>query len=158
MAFKTRRQNRYAVLRRSGFAKFESHTLSKVPFSIPYMESIIKDRTREFKKAIQAEWTQGEWDKYITKRYKGNSWLDSKGKMTAWAMLRDYEGRYRAKFPTYDSPWQKARGQMRDFVRTFEKKMAQLPPLRPMSEATKAKMESDRKQQEDHFRHIRRSE
>jgi len=154
MAFKTRRQRRYELLRRAGFLKFEARDLSRVPLKVPYMAGIIKEHKKHYKQAIKEEWTLKAWENHYKKLYKDNDWLDSKSKLSAWSMLREYEHDYRQKHPQYDSPWQKKRKQFRDFIATLEKKLAELPPLRPMSEETRLRTEAQQAEQEKHFRNM----
>ena len=154
MAFKTRRQRRYDTLRKAGFLKFESRDLSRVPFKIPYIKPLVKARAEEYKRAVKEEWTIGRWEDLYKKRYKDNNWLDSKGRPSPWAMLRDYEHDYRVKHPNYDSPWEKRRGAMRDFIKVFEKKLAELPVRPPMSDATRLRIDAQQLEMEQHFRDI----
>ena len=154
MAFKTRRQARYDTLRKAGFLKFEARDLSRVPFNIPYMRPLIKQRADQYNKAVDDEWTIGQWEKAINKRYHDNQWLDSKGKPSAWALLRDFEHKYRAKYPQYDSPWQKRKSRMRNFIKFTEKKIAQLPQRPPMSEETRLRLEQQQHEMEEQFKYI----
>ena len=155
MAFKTRRQRRYEILRKAGFMRSEARDLSRVPLKVPYMKPLIDARAKEYKKAVKEEWTIGQWEDTLKKQYKSSGWLNSKGKSSAWAMLRDYEHAYRAKHPNYDSPWQKRRGQMRDFIKVFEKKLAELPKRPPMTEATRLRIEAQQQEMEQHFKEIK---
>lgn len=156
MAFKTRRQNRYAKLRKAGFLKFEARDLSKIPLKVPYMLPLMRQRFKDYKKAVKADWTISQWEKYIQQDYKQHKWLDSHGKYSPWAMLRDAEEGYRTKHPNYASPWQKKRGQMRDFIRTFEKEVAKLPVKRPITPDMKARMDRQQQEMNDAFKHIKK--
>ena len=155
MAFKTRRQKRYESLRKTGFAKFEAQALSKVPFAVPYMKDLIKSRLKEYKVAFKENWTLKRWEGTIKDKYQEGKWLDSKGRLSAWSMLRDYESQYRAKHPQYDSPWKKKRKDFRDFISTFEKKIADLPPPEAWSQATWDRDTAQRQEREEHFKRMR---
>ena len=117
MAFRTRRQNRYIKLRGLGFHPYEARPLSKVPFKIaPYMKEMFYDRQKMVKevnaamKGASKTAITRELEARVRKFYGDNRWLTA-GKRKIyydpWKMLRDYESRWREKFPGYVSPWEK---------------------------------------------------
>ena len=125
MAFRTRRQHRYLVLRDAGFLPFEARALSKVPTRIcPYMRHLIADRKAMFLDAKQTHATNKQYENRIKALYNTNKWL-SAGKLRIqadpWKMLRDYEDRWRAKQPEYTSPWQKRWRDWKDFQAKTER-------------------------------------
>ena len=123
MAFRTRRQNRYLKLRNAGFLPGEARPLSRVPFKrAPYTKEMFADRQKMVQKVVaDMKGASGtaiakELERRVKKLYDTNRWTTA-GKRRiyrdAWKMLRDYEDRWRDKFPQYTSPWQPRR---RDFV------------------------------------------
>ena len=106
-----------------GFMPGEARPLSRVPFKIaPYTKEMFRDRQKMVKK-VNADMKGAsktaiakELEARIKKLYDTNRWT-SLGKRgiyrDPWKMLRDYEDRWRDKFPQYTSPWQPRR---RDFV------------------------------------------
>lgn len=127
---KIRRIARYEKLRKVGFLPFEAEPLSKVPFyivvwkgktagqKIPYMERVVRERrklqTNTLKAARERGLTKIEWGKAwkrkITELYNHNRWLkrNKAGQLVPdpWAMLRDFEDRFKHRTPEYESPWQ----------------------------------------------------
>lgn len=132
MAFRSRRQHRYLILRDTGFLKFEARELSKIPFNIPYMDTLIKERYKAAKDAARDKITERGWKKIITNMYfdKGFTKTDKKtGKKTpdAWQMFRDFEFKFKSKHPEYESPWEKRRKNWKDFVAKIEKTYDKYP-------------------------------
>ena len=126
---KTRRQQRYTILRKAGWLPFEARPLSRVPIrTVPYMRGMIKERQDMFHKAKDMGTTIDRWRSQIKELYIINIFvrMDWKGKKVAdpWAFLRDYEDRWRAKNPAYESPWQKRRRSWRRFMEMVEKTIA----------------------------------
>ena len=126
---KTRRQQRYTILRKAGWLPFEARPLSRVPIrTVPYMKGMIKERQDMFRKAKDMGTTIDRWRSQIKELYIINKFVrtDWKGKKVAdpWAFLRDYEDRWRAKNPSYESPWQKRRRSWRRFMEMVEKTIA----------------------------------
>ena len=126
---KTRRQQRYTILRKAGWLPFEARPLSRVPIrTVPYMKGMIKERQDMFRKAKEMGTTIDRWRSQIKELYIINKFVrtDWKGKKVAdpWAFLRDYEDRWRAKNPSYESPWQKRRRSWRRFMEMVEKTIA----------------------------------
>lgn len=128
MAFKTRRQTRYMLLRNSGFLKGEARPLSKVPLkTTPYMRSLVAERKAEYKKAVAAKMSQTAYEDKIKEKYDKNRWLTAgkvRIKRDPWKMLRDYEDRWRARNPQYTSPWEKRWKTWRGFVKKAERTIA----------------------------------
>lgn len=127
MAFKTRRQRRYRVLREAGFLPFEAQSLSRVTFQTPYFDAMIRSRYRELKTALREDISQAEWRRIIHRRYRDNGWYEvgDPRKRSPFAMLRDFEEKYRGKNPNYKSPWEKRKKSWKQFVSTVEKDLAQ---------------------------------
>ena len=126
---KTRRQQRYEILRKAGWLPFEARPLSRVPIrTVPYMKGMIKERQDMFRKAKDMGTTIDRWRSQIKELYIINKFVrtDWKGKKVAdpWAFLRDYEDRWRAKNPSYESPWEKRRRSWRRFMEMVEKTIA----------------------------------
>lgn len=154
--FKTRRQNRYEVLRKTGFLKGEAQTLSQIPFKTPYMKPLVDNRRRDFRNAISRRMTRTQYEKGIRERYDKNGWFDSKGNRSVWAMLREYEHAYVEKHPEWESPWEKRQRKRRDYIKTLEKELAHLPRKPPMTEATKRMLEKQQAEAARHFEYIRK--
>lgn len=135
MAFKTRRQRRYDILRKSGFLPFEARTMSRVPFRVPYMDVMIKERFKGFDEALAKGVSRTGWEKIIKNFYIGNNWRKrtrlGRMKYDPWQMLRDFESKFRAKHPEYESPWEKRRRSWRDFVNKLEKTYQKYPKGMP---------------------------
>ena len=126
---KTRRQQRYTILRKAGFLPFEARPLSRVPIrTVPYMKGLIRERQDMFRRAQGDNITIDRWRSQIKELYIIDKFLsiDRKGKKVAdpWAFLRDYEDRWRAKNPSYESPWEKRRRSWRRFMEMIEKTIA----------------------------------
>lgn len=155
MPLKTRRQRRYEVLKNMGFRPFEARQLSKIPFNVPYMDVLMKERFNLYKQAIEEEWSKKDWRDFITGLYKRENWFEVRHpkRYSAFAMLREFEHRYRAKHPEYESPWKKRKRAMKDFLETTKKELAELPP---MSATTKRRMKKQQEEADEHFRRIRR--
>jgi len=49
-----------------------------------------------------------------------------------WAMLRDFEDKYRAKHPQYKSPWEKRRKAWKSFVAKLERTYERYPRKMPV--------------------------
>lgn len=134
--------------------KNEAFQLSKVPFSVPYMKPMVEDRLKDYRKALAQRITRSQYEKIIRDTYDKMGWIDSKGNYSPWSMLRDYQDRYRDKHPSYDSPWEKQRKSMKDFVKTLEKQLAKLPERAPMTEATRRNIAKQQAEAAEHFKHI----
>ena len=82
MAYKPRRQKRYESLRDAGFVKFEARSLSFLPFKLPYMQPMIRQRNAEYVKAIRQAKRRGLsenefskwWTTHIKRRYIALGW------------------------------------------------------------------------------------
>lgn len=132
MKFKTIRQKRYDVLCFTGFTGFEARTLSRVPFRVPYILPLIKEREAEYtraakrakrqdlsKTAFEKKWLNFIKRRYIMKgwRYRGEPW----GATVTFRMVKDKEFDYKRKHPEYESPWEKRRKQFKDFLAKIER-------------------------------------
>jgi len=129
MKFKTRRQARYSHLRLHGILPFEARPWSKVNWKVcPYLVELFEERKSKAKKAEAQGVTPRQWEEYIRGLYRKNGWLkrDRLGRIIAdpWKMFRDYEDRYKQKYPQYESPWQPRGRQWKDFLRKIERTRA----------------------------------
>ena len=127
MALKTRRHNRYQALRNAGFLPFEARPLSRVPSTVPYFRQLVADRLNDVRVAKKAGVTLKQYEDKIKGQYGREGWLkrNRAGKIVAdpWKMLRAFEGRYRARQPEYESPWEKRYRNLRDFIIKIERTM-----------------------------------
>ena len=119
MAFRSKRQKRYAYLIDKGFLLFEAQAMSKVPRKVPYIPTVIASRVKLRNRAKRDNWSATRYRKYILDMYRTKGWmtLTRRGKQTysPWAMMRDAEDRYKDKHPEYKSPWLRKQKQWRDF-------------------------------------------
>lgn len=125
MAFRITRQTRYEKLRRNGFLPFEARPLSRVPRKTPYLPLMLATRASLKAKARREGWSQRRYETHIKEQYRKKGWrkLNRIGKQVddPWQMLRDYEDRYKSKYPEYNSPWIKKQKKFRDFTSKFDK-------------------------------------
>jgi len=129
MAFRTRREARYLKLRQHGFLRFEARPLSKVPTRVcPYLRAMMKERLKQMRDSQKMGRTLRQYEDSIKELYRTNKWLKKNrvGKIVAdpWRMFRDYEDKYKAKFPQYSSPhekrwkdWRQALGKIERTIR-----------------------------------------
>lgn len=128
MAFKTRRQSRYLLLRSAGLLPYEARPLSKVPLkSTPYMRALVKERQGEYRQAAKAKVGLRGYEAQIKDKYDKAGWLTAgkwRIRRDPWKMLRDYEDKWRAKNPQYTSPWEKRWRDWKGFVDKAERTIA----------------------------------
>jgi hypothetical protein len=133
----TRRQKVYNALKNVGFLPFEARDITRVsritpsgkrikvrpiPLSVPYVKEMIRERAKEHRAAKAAGVTDTEWIKRIRDRYDENDWYNREGNRSLWPMIREYEDRYRAKHPQYESPGEKRkRKTTRDFIDRWDR-------------------------------------
>lgn len=133
--YRTRRQGRYSKLRDSGFTAREAQVLSNMPLNVPYMRKLVTERRQELRKAVKSGLTVKKFQDNIKNFYVANKFLkDAKiskktgkvirARIDPWAMLRDYEDKFKAKTPQYDSPWQKKQKGFRDYMSKVERTIA----------------------------------
>lgn len=132
---KTRRGQRYTILRNAGYCKFEAQPISRVPIkTVPYMKGFIREREDLLRSALQRKTTLRQFEAQIRELYIVNGFTkrNKLGKVVAdpWAMLHDFEDRYRAKNPSYESPWEKRRRAWGDFMAKIERSIAMQNRLR----------------------------
>ena len=148
MAFRTRRQHRYEVLRKIFCLKFEAFAWSKVPFYVPYMNELMKGRFKSFDKAMKEGKSREEFSKEIKKEYRDRGYLKRNRLGQAvgdpWAYLRDFEHKYRSKHPEYESPWLPRQRRFRDFMKKIEGTIKKYPKGR----AYTSKAEASRRMRE----------
>ena len=154
--FRTRRQARYELLRKCGFLRIEASDLSKVPLRIPYMDKLIKQRYEDYKQAFRDKWTQAKWDSEIKKKYREKNWItDKRSIYDSWAMLRNFEHAYRNQHPEYESPWEKRRRSMKDFIQQVDQTVVRLPGKKPLDEATRQRLLDQQEAIDEQFKYIR---
>jgi len=136
MAFKTRRQHRYEILRLAGFLPFEARELSRIPFRVPYIDMLLRERHKRYKSALDRKMSRAEYERQIKTMYFDSKWRrrTRTGRIVydTWAMLRDFEDKYRAKNPQYESPWEKRRKAWKDFVGKLERTYERYPKKMPV--------------------------
>jgi len=123
---RTRRQQRYEILRANGFLAGEAKPLSRIPIAtVPYMKPLIRERRGLLREAQRQKVTTAQYEAAIKAIYNKNDFLkrNKLGRLIPdpWAMLHDFEDRYRAKYPAYESPWEKKRRVWVDFVARIER-------------------------------------
>lgn len=89
-----------------------------LPITVPYVKELIRTRTVAFRNAKRQGIvkTRQEWDNFIIESvYVANNYLKEDGRIDFWQMLRNWEERYKEKFPEYDSPYKEKKKKMKDF-------------------------------------------
>lgn len=136
MAFRTRRQNRYQIMRAAGFLPFEARELSRVPIKTPYLDAMVKQRHKRYKDALDRKLSRAEYERQIKTMYFDSKWRSKtrtgRIKYDPWAMLRDFEHEYRYRHPEYESPWESRRKKWRDFVSKLEATYSKYPRKMPV--------------------------
>ena len=132
---KTRRGQRYEILRANGFLPGEARPLSRVPIkTVPYMKPFIRERRGLFADAMRQKVTIAQYRAAVNAIYHKNRFLkrNKVGRFVPdpWALLHDFEDRYRSKNPAYESPWEKRRRSWGDFLARIEKTIAAQNRLR----------------------------
>lgn len=112
MAFKTRREKRYNRLRANYLLPFEANPLSRVPEKVcPYIKGLMRDRYKLFLRAKALGTAKEVFARQVKELYRIKGWTkkDRLGRLRCdvWKMFREFEEKYKAKFPEYDSPWMK---------------------------------------------------
>jgi len=126
MAFRSRRQARYARLRDSGWLKFEAVTLSRIkPKYPPYYHTMIRARSVINNRAEREGWSDARYIKYIYSLYNKNKWMmpsrTGKLKPSPWALFRSYEDKYKDRDKEYTSPWLDKQKKWRGFLGKYER-------------------------------------
>jgi hypothetical protein len=102
--------------------------MSHVPPNVAYFKTMLQERRAMYKKAVAMKIGQVKWEGQIKELYKVNKWqkLNRVGKIVAdpWKMLKDFEKKYREKYPQYESPWEPRGRNFRDFQRKTDKTLA----------------------------------
>lgn len=125
MAFKTRRQARYAKMRKAGLLPFEAHAFSRVSLEdVPYMKQILAERRELLARATGDDLSQAQYEKLVKQMYIDGSFtkVGKKGDilLDPWQLLRKKEEDYIAKHPDYQSPGKKKLKIYKDFVSKWE--------------------------------------
>ena len=122
--FRTRRQTRYLGLRGAGLLPFEARPMSRVPSGVPYLKEMVQERWKAYKPLKEGKISEAEYVRRIKVKYQQNRWLrrNRAGRIVAdpWQMLRDFEDRWRAKQPIYESPWESRWKRWSDFIAKTE--------------------------------------
>lgn len=120
---KTKRMRRFKRLDSVGFVPFEARLLSKVPFTVPYMGTLIRARHIRYTWAKKKGLSERQYIKAIRQLYLANDWIkvDKAGRRRGdpWQLLRQFEDRYREKHPEYQSPGEKRRRRFRRWERDY---------------------------------------
>ena len=111
---RTRRLTRYQILRNKGLTNFEASIISTIPLNVPFIKDLILDREYDKAQAIRNGMSEGEFVSMIKQQYIMNGFFKPaiagrKAKLDVWAMIRDYEKKFKDKHPSYTSPWMKRR-------------------------------------------------
>ena len=125
----TRRERRKRSFKRVGFLGFEAEALSVYPLNlVPYIKSMIRDRRNLLRDALRHNATAAQYKAAIIEDYHKDGFLKrnkvGKAVPDVWAMVRDYEDRYKAKYPAYESPGIKKRRIWVDFMAKVERTIA----------------------------------
>lgn len=122
--FRTRRQIRYNKLIQAHLLPFEAKELARVPLTVPYMLPLMKARLERWQELTAQGMLPRQFQHLIRREYKANDWTIQKGKRLyaePWKMLRDFEDRYKAKNPDYESPYMRRRKGQKDFLEKIER-------------------------------------
>lgn len=132
----TRRGQRIRVLLKAGFLPFEAKELSMVNMAyVPWFKELVADRKKELaeyrmagKEPLPEAEFQKIWRDHVLEAYKKHGWYKPVGLgrviLDAWRLARKYEDIYKARFPAYNSPWQKRGKSMPDFLGKLENTIA----------------------------------
>lgn len=129
--FRPIRQKRYKKWLDAGFLPFEAMALSKVSDSVPYVANMRRKRKGDLTKHTKAGKSKAAWRAQIIAMYKrsGYTQTDKQGNevYSPWAMLRDYEDRYKDRHPEYTSPFLKKQKVYRQFGSKYERGIEKYP-------------------------------
>lgn len=126
--YKTLRQKRYDILRKSGFADWEAIPLSKVPKTTPYLKHMINDRREAIEDARQKGRSERQFMGNVKNKYRANQWtrkdpitgvIDVTKKEAVWKMFRAYEDEYKQKNKQYNSPWKRRQQRWDNFRQNY---------------------------------------
>lgn len=132
----TRRDQRIKLLLKAGFLPFEAKELSKVNMAyVPWFKQLVIDRKKELaeyrmagKEPLPEDAFQKIWREYVLEAYKKHGWYKPVGLgriiLDVWKLARKYEDAYKAKFPEYNSPWQKSGKNRVDFLAKLDRTIA----------------------------------
>jgi hypothetical protein len=103
MAFRALRQRRYDYLMARGFTSWESRVLSKIPYYVPYMAGLVKERAKAFAKYKGKGITPKEYDTHILKSYqaKGFKRGGKRSVSSVWQMVENYREHHRDQYTEY---------------------------------------------------------
>lgn len=122
MAFKTRRQQRYKKLIRSGMEPFEAREFSSVPFSrAPFIKNIVRDRQKLLaglqRQAVALGWSRTHYERerrlLIAFEYKDKGLIFTrprrdiirvKGRPDPWQLFREYRADAIRRGEWYETP------------------------------------------------------
>ena len=131
--FIPRRSQRYGVLRKKGFTKVESRTLSHIPEDVPYLQDMMIARSKDFNKfkrshqRMNARELEKLWQNRIESLYKSRKWGSGKRSSDVWEMLRSNkhgEDDYKRRNKDYKSPWVDKQRKFRSTTAAIDKGLA----------------------------------
>lgn len=97
-------RGRYRKLTKSGlFTPEECIDFANVPFQTQYFRSILTDRRKLRVRCTKAD---ASFSNAISQLYNVRRWYKN-GKPDPFMMLRHYEDLYKARYPDYESPWER---------------------------------------------------
>jgi len=100
VAFRTRRQHRYEVLKDYGLLPFEARELSRLTFAemrTPYIKDFVRMRTAWAERMP----SRAEYVRQIREHYLKQGWDIPTG---IWDWIRVYEEAYKKDHPDYETP------------------------------------------------------
>jgi len=106
-----------------GFLGYEVASFDRIPFTVPYFRDMCRQRNKEFRAWLKARKLVSQWMRHIKIRYEQKGWMKGKAP-DPFKMLRHFEDDYKARFPEYDSPWQKRPKVRRDFMARINRTIA----------------------------------
>lgn len=89
---------------KEGFLPFEIEELKNIPLSTPYMKSMRRARATMLRNSVKAGDSKQTFISKVERMYVDMGYLHPESNdFDVWQLLRDYEDRYRARFPDYHS-------------------------------------------------------
>lgn len=95
--------------------------VAPLPLDVPYVKEIIRQRARNYRRALSSGMTRGQYIHSITETVYPD-FLDENGNPDFWKYLRYIENKYKDEHPEYNSPQGKAhKRQSKDFVSKYKR-------------------------------------
>ena len=132
--FKPRRSQRYEELRKQGFTKAESRTLSHIPENTPYLEDMKDARSKDFRRFKRSHQRMSPvaldklWQNQIERTYRSKNWGNGRRATDIWQMLRENEHgehKFKRHDREYKSPWVDKQKQFNSSISAIEKGLMQ---------------------------------